>query len=42
MKEWISQLRERAEVKTFIDRIPEDKPSEEESENPSEQTSPEE
>ncbi|MCE2399767.1 peptidyl-prolyl cis-trans isomerase [Candidatus Poribacteria bacterium] len=42
MNAWISQLRERAEVKTFIDRIPEDKPPEEESENPSEQTSPEE
>ena len=42
MKEWISQLRERAEVKTFIERIPEDKPAEEVPENPSEQTSPEE
>lgn len=42
MQAWIDQLRERAEVKTFIDRIPEDEPSEEESENPSEQTPPEE
>jgi hypothetical protein len=42
MKAWISQLRERAEVKTFIDRIPEDQPTEEESENPSEETTPEE
>ena len=30
MKEWITRLRERAEVKTFIDRIPEDKAPEEE------------
>ena len=41
MKDWITQLRERAEVKTFIDRIPEDKkPEEEGSETPSEETSP--
>ncbi len=40
MKAWISQLRERAEVETFIDRIPEDKPAAEESENPSEETKP--
>ena len=37
---WISRLRERAEVKTFIDRIPEDKPPE--PETPSEQTESEE
>ena len=43
MKDWITRLRERAEVKTFIDRIPEDKtPEEEETETPSEQTAPEE
>lgn len=42
MQAWIDQLRERAEVKTFIDRIPEDEPVEEESENPSEETTPEE
>ncbi len=42
MKAWISQLRERAEVKTFIDRIPENQPAEEESENPAEETTPEE
>lgn len=43
MKEWTTKLRERAEVKTFIDRIPEDKPTEEEqqTEEPSEQTTPE-
>ena len=41
MKEWGSQLRERAEVKTFIDRIPEDKPPEKESETPHEETAPE-
>ncbi|MCY4401895.1 MAG: peptidyl-prolyl cis-trans isomerase [Candidatus Poribacteria bacterium] len=44
MKEWLMQLRERAEVKTFIDRIPEDKPAEpeQESETPSKETVPEE
>lgn len=42
MKAWIDQLRERAEVKTFIDRIPEDEPVKEETENPSEETTPEE
>ena len=42
MKAWIDELRERAEVKTFIDRIPEDEPIQEESENPSEETTPEE
>ncbi len=41
MKDWITQLRERAEVKTFIDRIPADKkPAEEETETPTEQTTP--
>lgn len=41
MKEWMTRLRERAEVKTFIDRIPEDKtPEEAETETPSEQTAP--
>ncbi len=41
MKDWRTQLRERAEVKTFIDRIPEDKkPEEAGSETPSEETSP--
>lgn len=43
MEDWITRLRERAEVKTFIDRIPEDeKPENEEAESPSEQTTPEE
>ena len=44
MKEWLTRLRERAEVKTFIDRIPDDKPTEpeQESETPSEETAPEE
>ncbi len=32
MQEWIRQLRERAEVKTFIDRIPEAQPEETETE----------
>ena len=41
-KEWLDGLRERAEVKTFIDRIPEDKVPEEESEKPSEETVPKE
>ena len=48
MKEWTTKLRERAEVKTFIDRIPEDKATEEEqqqeeqqTEEPSEQPTPE-
>lgn len=41
MKAWVTQLREKAEVKTFIDRIPEDKVPEEEVEKPSEQTAPE-
>ena len=41
MKAWVSQLREQAQVKTFIDRIPEDEVPEKESEKPSEQTSPE-
>ena len=41
MQDWITRLRERAEVKTFIDRIPEDKkPEEEGAETPSEETSP--
>lgn len=44
LKEWLTRLRERAEVKTFVDRIPEDKPDEpvQETETPSEQTKPEE
>ena len=42
MKDWMTRLRERAEVKTFIDRIPEDKTPEEETETPPEETSPEE
>ena len=37
MQEWISQLRERAEVKTFVDRIPEAQP-----EDPEAETEPEE
>ncbi len=48
MKEWTTRLRERAEVKTFIDRIPDDKapeakqPAEEQqTEESSEQTNPE-
>ena len=44
MKEWTTKLRERAEVKTFIDRIPEDKVPEEEKqqiEESSEQSTPE-
>ncbi len=41
MKEWKSKLRERAEVKTFIDRIPEDKVPEQKAETPSEETAPE-
>ena len=41
MKEWMSQLRERAEVKTFIDRIPEDEVPEQKAETPSEKTAPE-
>ncbi len=48
MKEWTTKLRERAEVKTFIDRIPEDKAPEEvqqqeeqQTEEPAEQTTPE-
>lgn len=48
MKEWTTRLRERAEVKTFIDRIPEDKAPEDEqqedeqqTEESSEQTTPE-
>ena len=43
MKEWTTKLRERAEVKTFIDRIPEDKVTEEEqqTEETSEQPTPE-
>ncbi len=40
MKEWVSRLRERAEVKTYIDRIPEDEPTETEEETPPEQTQP--
>ena len=40
MKEWMSQLRERAEVKTFIDRIPEDEVPEQKAETPSEETVP--
>ena len=44
LNEWLTRLRERAEVKTFIDRIPEDKPTEpvEESKTPTEETAPEE
>lgn len=44
MNEWLTRLRERAEVKTFVDRIPDDKPTEpeQESETPSEETVPEE
>jgi hypothetical protein len=41
MKEWKSKLRERAEVKTFIDRIPEDEVPEQKAETPSEETAPE-
>jgi hypothetical protein len=41
MKEWKSKLRERAEVKTFIDRIPEDEAPEQKAETPSEETAPE-
>ena len=41
MQEWIRQLRERAEVKTFIDRIPEAQPEEPEAETETE-TEPEE
>ena len=40
MKEWVSRLREQAEVKTYIDRIPEDEPTETEEETPPEQTQP--
>ena len=36
MQEWIRQLRERAEVKTFIDRIPEAQPEEPEAETETE------
>lgn len=43
MKEWTTKLRERAEVKTFIDRIPEDKaPEEKQTGEVPKQTSPEE
>lgn len=43
MADWIKRLRERAEVKTFIDRLPEDKqPEEEATETPTEQPAPEE
>ena len=43
MADWIKRLRERAEVKTFIDRLPEDKvPEEEATETPPEQPAPEE
>lgn len=41
MANWVLQLRERAEVKTFIDRIPEDETPEEQSEEATEQTAPE-
>jgi len=41
MTAWLLQLRERAEVKTFIDRIPDDKVPEEETVTPTEQTIPE-
>lgn len=41
MEAWLLQLRERAEVKTFIDRIPEDKAPEEKTETPTEETTPE-
>ena len=41
MKEWMSKLRERAEVETFIDRIPEDEVPEQKAETPSEETAPE-
>ncbi len=36
MQEWITQLRERAEVKTFVDRIPEAQPEETEAETETE------
>ena len=36
MQEWINQLRERAEVKTYIDRIPEAQPEESEAETETE------
>lgn len=43
MADWMKRLRERAEVKTFIDRLPEDEaPEEEATETPSEQPAPEE
>lgn len=43
MADWLKRLRERAEVKTFIDRLPEDEaPEEEATETPSEQPAPEE
>ncbi len=43
MADWIKRLRERAEVKTFIDRLPEDEePEEEATETPPEQPTPEE
>ena len=38
MREWISQLRERAEVKTFVDRIPEAPPEEPAAETDSEES----
>ncbi len=41
MAAWLLQLRERAEVKTFIDRIPEDEVPEVKTETPTEQTTPE-
>lgn len=41
MDNWVLQLRERAEVKTFIDRIPEDETPEEQPEEATEQTTPE-
>ena len=40
MKEWISRLRERAEVKTYIDRLPEDEPPQKQPETPPEQKEP--
>ncbi len=37
MQEWINQLRERAEVKTYVDRIPEAQPEEPETETETEE-----
>ena len=38
MTEWVSKLRERAEVKTYIDRIPEAEPEEPPAESESEES----